>query len=221
MSCLNDLHKTFNPGTVTGKVQARNVPLPYMEAGDFATIVGSNGAGKPPCSTPSPAASSPTRAASCCGQDITLSRSTSAARSSATCFRTRSRAPRTNMTIEENLALAYLRAGTAPHAIFSRISRKDKAKCSAKSWRCWRALRTVRKQLVGLLFRRSAAGADPAYGNAGHPLGCCCWTSITAALTPPPPKRCWEPTKSIGRKEDHLPDGHHNMHQALELGNRT
>ncbi len=30
-----------------------------------------------------------------------------------------------NMTIEENLALAYLR-GTAPHAIFSRISRKDK-----------------------------------------------------------------------------------------------
>ena len=30
------------------------------------------------------------------------------------------------MTIEENLALAYLRAGTAPNAIFSRISRKDK-----------------------------------------------------------------------------------------------
>ena len=30
-----------------------------------------------------------------------------------------------NMTIEENLALAYLRAGTAPHAIFSRISRKE------------------------------------------------------------------------------------------------
>ena len=66
------------------------------------------------------------RAASCWADRILpLSRSTSAARSSATCFRTRSStAP--NMTIEENLALAYLRAGTAPHAIFSRISRKDK-----------------------------------------------------------------------------------------------
>ena len=85
---LNDLHKTFNPGTVNEKVALNGVSL-HMEAGDFATIVGSNGAG----STPSPAASSPTRAASCWVDRISpLSRSTSAARSSATCFRTRSRA---------------------------------------------------------------------------------------------------------------------------------
>ena len=42
---LNDLHKTFNPGTVNEKVALDGVSL-QMEAGDFATIVGSNGAGK-------------------------------------------------------------------------------------------------------------------------------------------------------------------------------
>ena len=58
---LNNLHKTFNPGTVNEKVALNGVSL-HMEAGDFATIVGSNGAGM------------------------------SAARSSATCSRTPSRA---------------------------------------------------------------------------------------------------------------------------------
>ena len=34
---LNDLHKTFNPGTVNEKVALNGVSL-HMEAGDFATI---------------------------------------------------------------------------------------------------------------------------------------------------------------------------------------
>ena len=42
---LNNLHKTFNPSTVNEKVALNGVSL-HMEAGDFATIVGSNGAGK-------------------------------------------------------------------------------------------------------------------------------------------------------------------------------
>ena len=42
---LENLHKTFNPGTVNQKVALNGVSL-EMEAGDFATIVGSNGAGK-------------------------------------------------------------------------------------------------------------------------------------------------------------------------------
>ena len=36
---LNNLHKTFNPGTVNEKVALNGVSL-HMEAGDFATIVG-------------------------------------------------------------------------------------------------------------------------------------------------------------------------------------
>ena len=37
---LQNLHKTFNPGTVNEKVALNGVSL-TMEAGDFATIVGS------------------------------------------------------------------------------------------------------------------------------------------------------------------------------------
>ncbi len=37
--------KPFNPGTVNEKVAIRDLSL-HLEKGDFATIIGSNGAGK-------------------------------------------------------------------------------------------------------------------------------------------------------------------------------
>ena len=55
------------------------------------------------------------------------------------------------MTIEENLALAYLRAGTAPNAIFSRISRKDKEIFREKLALLDMGLEDRMKQPVGLL----------------------------------------------------------------------
>ena len=61
---LNNLHKTFNPGTVNEKVALNGVSL-HMEAGDFATMA---------------------------GRTLPLRPSMSAARSSATCSRTPSRA---------------------------------------------------------------------------------------------------------------------------------
>ena len=44
---LNDLHKTFNPGTVNEKVALNGVSL-RMEAGDFATIVARTAQANPP-----------------------------------------------------------------------------------------------------------------------------------------------------------------------------
>ena len=91
---LNDLHKTFNPGTVNEKVALNGVSL-QMEAGDFATIVGSNGAGKSTLFNAITGGFIADEGSILLGgQDITLRRSTSAARSSDICFRTRSRAPR-------------------------------------------------------------------------------------------------------------------------------
>ncbi len=89
---LNNLHKTFNPGTVNEKVALNGVSL-HMEAGDFATIVGSNGAGK---STMFNAITGGFIADEGSivlgGRTLPLRPSSSAARSSATCFRTPSRA---------------------------------------------------------------------------------------------------------------------------------
>ena len=84
---LNNLHKTFNPGTVNEKVALNGVSL-HMEAGDFATIVGSNGAGK---STMFNAITGGFIADEA-GRTLPLRPSMSAARSSATCSRTPSRA---------------------------------------------------------------------------------------------------------------------------------
>ena len=42
---LQNVSKTFNPGTVNEKLALDHVNL-HLEPGDFATIVGSNGAGK-------------------------------------------------------------------------------------------------------------------------------------------------------------------------------
>ena len=42
---LNHVSMTFNPGTVNEKKALTDINL-HMESGEFATIVGSNGAGK-------------------------------------------------------------------------------------------------------------------------------------------------------------------------------
>ena len=42
---LENIKKTFNPGTVNEKCAVQNLSL-HLKPGDFATIIGSNGAGK-------------------------------------------------------------------------------------------------------------------------------------------------------------------------------
>ena len=42
---INNISKTFNPGTVNEKVALSNISLTLNE-GDFVTIIGGNGAGK-------------------------------------------------------------------------------------------------------------------------------------------------------------------------------
>ena len=124
---LRDLHKPFNPGTVNEIVALNGVSL-TMEAGDFATIVGSNGAGK---STLFNAITggfiADEGSITLGGEDITFAPEYQRSRVIGHLFQDPLKGTAPNMTIEENLALAYLRAGTAPNAIFSRISRKDKA----------------------------------------------------------------------------------------------
>ena len=94
------------------------------------------------------------------------------------------------MTIEENLALAYLRAGTAPHAIFSRISRKDKEVFREKLALLDMGLEDRMKQPVGLLSGGQRQALTLLMATLVTP-SCCCWTSTPPHWTPPPPKRYW------------------------------
>ncbi|MCR5176937.1 MAG: ABC transporter ATP-binding protein [Anaerovibrio sp.] len=42
---IDNIYKTFNPGTITEKVALRGVSL-HLKPGDFVTVIGGNGAGK-------------------------------------------------------------------------------------------------------------------------------------------------------------------------------
>ena len=202
---LNDLHKTFNPGTVNEKVALNGVSL-QMEAGDFATIVGSNGAGKSTLFNAITGGFIADEGSILLGgQDITF-------------------APehqRSNMTIEENLALAYLRAGTAPNAIFSRISRKDKALFREKLALLDMGLEDRMKQPVGLLSGGQRQALTLLMATLVTPK-LLLLDEHTAALDPATAEKVLALTKSIvAEKKITCLMVTHNMHQALELGNRT
>ena len=123
---LKNVGKTFNPGTVNEKVALQNVNL-HLEAGDFATIVGSNGAGKSTLFNAIAGSFLPdTGTIVLDGRDITLLPDFRRSKTIGRMFQDPLKGTAPNMTIEENLALAFLRASrqTSP---FSRISKADRA----------------------------------------------------------------------------------------------
>ena len=213
---LNNLHKTFNPGTVNEKVALNGVSL-HMEAGDFATIVGSNGAGK---STMFNAITGGFIADEG-GQDITFAPEHQRSKVIGHLFQDPLKGTAPNMTIEENLALAYLRAGTAPHAIFSRISRKDKELFREKLALLNMGLEDRMKQPVGLLSGGQRQALTLLMATLVTPK-LLLLDEHTAALDPATAEKVLELTKSIvAEKKITCLMVTHNMHQALELGNRT
>ena len=217
---LNDLHKTFNPGTVNEKVALNGVSL-RMEAGDFATIVGSNGAGKSTLFNAITGGFIAEGSIVLGGQDITFAPEFERSRVIGHLFQDPLKGTAPNMTIEENLALAYLRAGTAPHAIFSRISRKDKALFREKLALLDMGLEDRMKQPVGLLSGGQRQALTLLMATLVTPK-LLLLDEHTAALDPATAEKVLALTKSIvAEKKITCLMVTHNMHQALELGNRT
>ena len=218
---LKNLHKTFNPGTVNEKVALNGVSL-TMEAGDFATIVGSNGAGK---STLFNAITggfiADEGSISLGGENITFAPEYQRSKVIGHLFQDPLKGTAPNMTIEENLALAYLRAGTAPHAIFSRISRKDKEIFREKLALLNMGLEDRMKQPVGLLSGGQRQALTLLMATLVTPK-LLLLDEHTAALDPATADKVLKLTKKIVA-ENHLTCLMitHNMHDALTLGNRT
>ena len=218
---LNDLHKTFNPGTVNEKVALNGVSL-HMEAGDFATIVGSNGAGKSTLFNAITGGFIADEGSIVLGgQDITFEPEHQRSKVIGHLFQDPLKGTAPNMTIEENLALAYLRAGTAPHAIFSRISRKDKEIFREKLALLDMGLEDRMKQPVGLLSGGQRQALTLLMATLVTPK-LLLLDEHTAALDPGTAEKVLELTKRI------VAEGNitclmvtHNMQQALELGTRT
>ena len=218
---LNKVSKTFNPGTVNEKKALDGLSVTLAE-GDFVTIVGSNGAGK---STFFNAVAGDffvdEGSIRLDGADITYLPAYRRSRQIGRLFQDPMRGTAPHMTIEENLALAYLRTAKHQRAFFSRVSKADKAFFREQLARLDMGLEDRMRQPVGLLSGGQRQALTLLMSTMVPPK-LLLLDEHTAALDPGTAEKVLEITKQV--VQEHKITTlmvTHNMHQALELGNRT
>lgn len=218
---IDNISKTFNPGTVNEKAALTNLSL-ELKNGDFATIVGSNGAGKS------------TMFNAIAGtfivdegniylddEDITFKKEYMRSRVIGHLFQDPLKGTAPNMTIEENMALAYLRASHSSGKLFSRISAKDKTRFREQLSLLGMGLEDRMKQPVGLLSGGQRQALTLLMATFVTPK-LLLLDEHTAALDPATAEKVLDLTKSIVKEQGiTCLMVTHNMHQALEVGNRT
>lgn len=221
MLSLRQISKTFNPGTVNEKKALDRVSLELAD-GDFATIVGSNGAGKSTLFNAITGAFYVDEGQIIlAGENITYRKEHIRSKVIGHLFQDPLKGTAPHMTIEENMALAYLRASTSSHAFFSRISNKEKQMFKEQLSLLDMGLEDRMKQPVGLLSGGQRQALTLLMATMVTPK-ILLLDEHTAALDPATAQKVLELTKKIvaDRKITCLMVTH-NMHQALELGNRT
>lgn len=218
---LQNISKTFNPGTVNEKKALSGLSL-HLEPGDFVTIVGSNGAGKSTLFNAIAGAFYVDEGSiRLSGEDITFKPEYRRSREMGRLFQDPMRGTAPHMTIGENLALAYLRTAKNQHAYFSRITKKDLAFFRDQLARLDMGLEDRMKQPVGLLSGGQRQALTLLMSTMVPPK-LLLLDEHTAALDPATAEKVLNITRDVVA-EHHITTlmVTHNMHQALELGNRT
>ena len=218
---LRNISKTFNPGTVNEK-KALNGLSVTLEDGDFVTIVGSNGAGKSTLFNAVAGDFYPDQGSiRLDSRNITYLPAYRRSRQIGRLFQDPMRGTAPHMTIEENLALAYLRTAKHQRAFFSRVSKADKEFFRAQLARLDMGLEDRMRQPVGLLSGGQRQALTLLMSTMVPPK-LLLLDEHTAALDPGTAEKVLSLTKEIVSRE-HLTCMMitHNMKNALELGNRT
>lgn len=218
---LKNISKTFYPQTVNEKKALRNISL-TLEEGDFATIIGSNGAGK---STLFHAITGSFFVDEgeiiLGGEDITYKKEHLRSKTIGHLFQDPLKGTAPGMTIEENMALAYLRASKGKKGFFSRIGQADKSKFAENLKQLNMGLEDRMKQPVGLLSGGQRQALTLLMATMVTPK-ILLLDEHTAALDPQTATKVLDLTKKIVKERNiTCLMVTHNMHQALELGNRT
>ena len=214
------ISKTFAPGTVHQKKALEEVAL-SLAPGDFAAIIGSNGAGKSTLFGAVAGSFYPDRGRVLLdGEDITFLPEHKRARKIGRLFQDPLKGTAPHMTIEENLALAYLRAGgkTFP---FSMVGKRDRDYFRERLAALGLGLEDRMKAPVGLLSGGQRQALTLLMATLVTPK-LLLLDEHTAALDPGTAEKVLELTRTI------VADNRitclmvtHNMKQALELGSRT
>lgn len=217
---LTNVHKTFSPGTVNEKVALNGIDL-SLASGDFVTILGSNGAGKSTLFNAIAGAFLPdTGTIVLDGQNITSQPDYKRSKFIGRMFQDPLKGTAPNMTIEENLALAYMRS-SGRHNPFSMITAKDRREFRDRLAELGLGLENRMDTLVGLLSGGQRQALTLLMATLVTPK-LLLLDEHTAALDPATAEKVLSLTEKIV-DEHHITCLMitHNVPSALRLGNRT
>ena len=216
---IQHISKTFNVGTVNEKRAVTDLSL-HLDKGDFVTVIGSNGAGKSTLFNAIAGSFYVDEGRILLnGKDITFTREHDRSRVIGRLFQDPLRGTAPHMSIEENLALAYLRA--AHGNPFSRITAKDRELFRAQLAQLDMGLEDRLGQPVGLLSGGQRQALTLLMATMVPPE-LLLLDEHTAALDPGTAEKVLALTQRVVA-EHHITClmVTHNMTQALALGNRT
>ena len=217
---ISNISKTFNPGTINEKKALTNLSL-HLAKGDFVTILGSNGAGKSTLFNAIAGTFPVDRGTiQLDGKNITSLPDYKRSKFIGRMFQDPLKGTAPTMTIEENLALAYMRAssGTNP---FSVISKADRAEFRQRLSQLGLGLEDRMGSPVGLLSGGQRQALTLLMATMVTPK-LLLLDEHTAALDPATADKVLALTRQI--VADHGITClmiTHNIPSALSLGNRT
>ena len=211
---------TFNKGTVNKKKALENLSL-HLDRGDFVTILGSNGAGKSTLFNAIFGTFLPDSGKNTLdGRDITKLPDYKRSKEIGRLFQDPLKGTAPSMTIEENMALAYLRA-TNSKSPFSMVSKSDRAEFRERLCQLGLGLEDRMAQPVGLLSGGQRQALTLLMATLVTPK-LLLLDEHTAALDPGTAEIVLELTKKIV-SENNITCLMitHNLASSLALGNRT
>ena len=217
---LENISLTFNPGTVNEKKALSGLSL-HLPEGDFVTILGSNGAGKSTLFNTIAGTYIPDSGKVYLdGKDITQLPDYKRSKEIGRLFQDPLKGTAPNMTIEENLALAYLRANHTKSP-FSMVSKADRAEFRERLAMLNLGLEDRMNTSVGLLSGGQRQALTLLMATLVTPK-ILLLDEHTAALDPGTAEIVLELTKKIVAENNiTCLMITHNLASSLAIGNRT
>lgn len=217
---LRRISKTFGAGTIDEKKAVEELSL-TLAPGDFVTIIGGNGAGKSTLFNAVAGAFFVDAGRILLdGRDVTFQPEHRRANSIGRLFQDPLKGTAPHMTIEENLALAYLRTART-RSPFGTVGKKDRAFFREQLAALGLGLEDRLKSPVGLLSGGQRQALTLLMATIVTPK-LLLLDEHTAALDPATAEKVLALTKRVVA-ERHITCMMitHNIHSALSLGNRT
>ncbi|MDX9872888.1 MAG: ATP-binding cassette domain-containing protein [Clostridia bacterium] len=215
---LTNIYKTFNVGTPDERSVFGNFDF-YVKKGDFVTLVGGNGSGKSTLFNLIAGVLLPDAGSIVLdGTDITTMLEHKRAQMVGRIFQDPLKGTAPNMTVEENLAIAYMRS--TGRSFFSRVSKKDKTYLRERVAQLGMGLEDRMGAQVGLLSGGQRQAMTLSMATLVTPR-LLLLDEHTAALDPVSAEKIMNLTRDIVAEQQITTIMiTHNLSSAIETGNR-